>query len=116
MRNPAFAPLAYQPVSRAPVLVHLCKSPEAENVLCPKTLRNRKDRGVTGPRNISNRHLEDAKLYHLNRAEEEASRARTASDAGARSSHEGLSALHTEASRRLNEIATIRAEIRDRLG
>ena len=71
---------------------------------------------MTGRHNISNRDLESAKLYHRNRAEEEATKARAALSPGARSSHEGLAALHADASNRLNEIVTLRTEIRDRIG
>ena len=71
---------------------------------------------MTGHHSTSNRDLEGAKLYHSSRSEEEASKARAARNPGAKSSHERLSALHADALKRLNEIATLRAEVRDRIG
>ena len=71
---------------------------------------------MTGHHTTSNRDLESAKLYHLNRSDEEASKARAACNANAKSSHERLAALHADALKQLNEIATLQTEIRDRIG
>ena len=71
---------------------------------------------MTGQANITNCELERETLYHRNRAAEEARRALDACNPYARSCHEALAALHAEASQRLDRIATLRAEVRSRVG
>ena len=71
---------------------------------------------MTGQADITNQDLASAKLYHRNRAEEEAKRALAAQDPHARSSHEALSALHIQACHQLDGVAVLRAEVRHSIG
>ena len=70
---------------------------------------------MTGRVKITNYDLESAKLYHRNRACDEAQRALEANNPQARRSHELLSALHQEAGSRLDDIVVLSPE-RVRLG